>query len=254
MNSISFSEKESSRFGINIYRGEIDYIDTLELKNLINIYKVDILILRIPVSSESSSYQLNSMGFNCIHADSLVTHSVDLQERNIPAISKELRFDLITKENCHFLKEMIPVIFKDYRNHYSANPVLEKKKITEGYIEWANTHINNAANCISWYVIKNNNIVGFANCSFDNTTKKSQIVLNGTMPGFKGQKIYTYLVRHMQNHFRSLGFKSMSISSQLQNYPVQRVWAREGFLMEIAHDTYHINTFLSNPQANTIKH
>lgn len=253
MNPIPFSASESNRFNLNIFRGQIDVIDIAALKNLIATNKVDILILRIPSKTEASHYKLNSIGYNCIHADSLVTYTVALQDHIIPEISKEIRFEVITKENHDMLGKMIPVIFKDYQNHYFSNPVLEKKKITEGYLEWAHSHTNNTLNNISWYILKNNTIAGFANCTFNVDKKECQIVLNGVMPGYEGQKIYTYLVRNMQLHFRSAGFTKMSISSQLQNYPVQKVWVREGFFLTESHETYHINSFLSNPSANRVQ-
>ena len=68
------------------------------------------------------------------------------------------------------------------------------------------------------------------------------------MPGYEGQRIYTNLVRNMQRHFKGLVFKKILIASQLQNYPVQKVWAREGFFLIDSHETYHINAFLSHPE------
>jgi ribosomal protein S18 acetylase RimI-like enzyme len=250
MNVIPFSPIESNRFNLNIYRGQLDAIDVAALQNLITTNKADILIIRLPTKSKPSHYKLGALGFNCIHADSLVTYAVHLPSHTIPIETvSDLTFELITSHNYSALKQMIPVIFAGYQNHYSSNPFLEKKKITEGYLEWALSHTNNASNKISWYVIKHGTIAGFANCSFNTAKREAQIVLNGILPEFAGQKLYTYLVRHVETHFKSAGYERLIISTQLQNYSVQKVWIREGFYLIDSHETYHINSFLSNPLA-----
>lgn len=247
MNTISFSQIESRRFNLNIYRGKIDEINVDEIRNLITANRVDVLIVRLPSISKPLHYKLTTIGFNCLHADSLVYYSVDLSNHTIPDFTNDLEFEQITAGNCFQLKKMVPVIFNNYKNHYFSNPYLNREKITEGYLEWALAYSTESKNKISWYAKKNGVIAGFATCSFREEKKECEVVLNGVMPDFSGQGIYSDLVRYMQSYFINLGFNRMLISTQLQNYSVQKTWVREGFFLFDSYETYHINSFLDHP-------
>ena len=60
-----------------------------------------------------------------------------------------------------------------------------------------------------------------------------------------GGGIYGDLIRHTQADFASRGFSTMLVSTQVNNFAVQKVWAREGFHLFEAWDTYHVNALLS---------
>ncbi len=247
MKPIDFSPLESNRFNLNIYRGQIDEFNVEELKSIIFSNQIDILMVRMHSSSKPAHYELTTLGFNCLHADSLVYYSANLTSHAISAIKNDLTFEIITEANSGPMKEMIPEIFKDYQNHYFSNPFLDKEKITAGYLEFALSHTRLTNNKISWYVKKNDIIAGFATCSFSKETKECVGVLYGIMPGFSGQKIYSDMMRFTQSYFSNLGLKRMIVSTQLQNYAVQRNWVREGFSLVDSYETYHINAFLQHP-------
>jgi len=39
----------------------------------------------------------------------------------------------------------------------------------------------------------------------------------------------------------------MTVTTQIQNYAVQKIWVKEGFSLCNSFDTYHINSFLNQP-------
>ena len=57
--------------------------------------------------------------------------------------------------------------------------------------------------------------------------------------------IYSDVVRFTQNYFKAIGMKKMWVSTQLQNYSVQKSWIEEGFYLKKSFETYHINTLLA---------
>lgn len=244
MENIKFSEKESSRFNLNVHRGNLNELNVSELKKYIISNNVDILILRLPSFTISTHAKLNSLGFDIIHADSLVYYKANLETIKINFLKNNLNFIQIDNTNINILDDIIPIIFDNYQNHYFSNPFINKKKILEGYIEWAKSYSNNEKG-ISWLVYYENEVAGFATCSLNEQEKKCEGILLGVMPNFSGRGIYTDIIRFTQKFFKEKGYTKMLISTQLQNITVQKVWIREGFIIDYSYETYHINAFLN---------
>ncbi|MGQ9847943.1 MAG: GNAT family N-acetyltransferase, partial [Bacteroidales bacterium] len=112
--------------------------------------------------------------------------------------------------------------------------------------EWAKNYSGKEEGKISWLIYSENNIAGFVTCSFNEQNKECEVILNGVMPNFSGRGIYSDIVRFIQKYFKDKGYKKMLISTQLQNIAVQKVWIREGFVIDRSYETYHINAFLNH--------
>lgn len=245
METIFYSKAESLRFGANIYRGKPHEVKPNLLKKEIIKSSTDVLILRLPSSTKNTHSSLLKMGFPVIHADSLVYYFVGLKSLQINNFRNELQFELIDSQNIDVLKSIIPVIFNSYQNHYFSNPFFMSSKINDGYVEWASSYNEPQEGKISWLVKKNGNIAGFATCSFDIDSDECEGVLYGVMPEFSGQGIYSDIIRFTQDYFKKQGISKMWVSTQLQNYAVQKVWLREGFFLKKSFETYHINSMLN---------
>lgn len=88
-------------------------------------------------------------------------------------------------------------------------------------------------------------MVAFACCAEDYKTQTCEGVLYGVHPDHSGGGLYGDLIRYTQAKFRDRGYVLMKVSTQIWNLAVQKVWAREGFVLSQAYDTYHINAMLS---------
>lgn len=240
---IGFSEIESNRFGLNIYRGKSNGFDLSEVMCCIREELCDIIIMRYPTKTLYEHYQLlNLPHCKVIHSDSLVYYVSFLDAIQVKSLKNEVDFEMVNSDNVQELRSIIPLIFENYQNHYYANPVLEKKKITEGYVEWAQSYVNTEEGKIGWIVKEKftRRIMAFATCSFNELDKTCEGVLYGVMPGFSGRGIYSDLIRYTQNYFKDKGYLKMYVSTQLQNYTVQNVWNRSGFVLNDSWETYHI--------------
>jgi GNAT superfamily N-acetyltransferase len=237
---------------MNIFRGNDGISDVPKLREEIVQNKCDVLILRLPSKTKASHSLLHQLGFQIIHADSLVYYSVNFNRMIIKPLRNELKFEIIDETNSNFLDKMIPTIFNDYQNHYYSNPIFSSKDINEGYLEWAKS-FQSYEGRISW-IVKNteNHGVAFATCSFDLFNKTCEGVLFGVMPNYAGIGIYSDLIRYTRNYFYNLGIKKMIVSTQLQNYSVQKSWISEGFQLKTSYETYHINSLLSLNKNDTI--
>lgn len=240
----SYSDVESKRFQMNVHRYRGSELNHGELKKYILENDVDLLILRLPVEEKEAVQKLSKLGFPIIHADNLVYYSVELQKTEISPLKNDLNFVEVTPENMQVLQDMIPLIFKGYKNHYSSNPYLDRKKISEGYIEWACSYMYNMKDKIAWLVKKGEQHIGFATCAFDYEKSECEGVLYGVHPDFSGGGVYSDIIRYTQRYFKEKNFSKMIVSTQIQNLAVQKVWARENFRIAYAFDTYHINSFL----------
>jgi hypothetical protein len=252
-NSIEFSPVESSRFKYKIYRGNITNINEGLITGIINNQQPDILILRLPVDFKREHYKLNNLGYPVLHCDTIVYYFCTLSSQKILPLRNNLKFNLVTKQTQHLVDKLTDEIFMDYQSHYFSNPALNKNDIVRGYREWAQSFIHdNDDNKFSWYVTLNEEVVAFAMGSSLKDNSTCEGVFSGVKKEFAGKGIYTDIVRFLQNYFTNEGMKIMKVSTQIQNYSVQKTWINEGFRLKQAFDTYHINCFLSNKEIRSI--
>ena len=240
--SISYSEVESKRFGLRVYRGQYESFETLDVEKIVKENDFDIIIVRYPTSTIYEHYKLVDFE-NCktIHADSLVYYSALLQEIEIKPKCNDLQFDVVTRET-EGLDDVIETVFLGYKNHYFANPCIEKSVIVEGYIEWAKSFAENQDNGVTWLIKDGKSMknVAFQACYFDEKSSICDLKLGGVLPGFAKRGIYADLLRYSQTYFRNRGIRTMITSTQLQNVEVRRVWERHGFTFDKSYETYHI--------------
>jgi GNAT superfamily N-acetyltransferase len=121
--------------------------------------------------------------------------------------------------------------------------------LVEGYTEWVSSFIS-AENKIVWFVVNEEKIIGFAACSFNEDQKSCEGVLYGVKKEYAGKGIYSDIIRYTQKYFKDRGYVHMWVSTQLQNYSVQKAWIKEGFSLRKSFETYHINSLLQHPEIN----
>ncbi len=243
---LKFSAPESKRFGFKIYRGNLLDIDINNIRKIIADGKADILILRLPAETKNEHYKLLETGFPVFHCDTLVYYFCSLNAIQVQALRNSLSFDIVTPATADMLDGLVENIFADYKNHYFSNPVFKRELIIHGYQEWAGTFLHEVDNSkFLWLVKLQNEVIGFAMCSINNENT-CEGVLYGVKSEFSGRGVYSDIIRFTQKYFKDMGMKKMIVSTQIQNYSVQKVWVKEGFNLKNAFDTYHINCFLTN--------
>lgn len=239
---ISFSEIESNRFGLKIYRGKFDNFETTELCNLVERNDFDIIIVRFPTNTICEHYRLLLLpGCQVIHADSLLYYKAKLQEINIHPLRNSLVFEEV-RDNIDELERVVHSIFIGYQNHYFSNPYLQREKIIEGYFDWAKSYSGISNGKVAWFAKDSNSgvIKAFITCAYDFDEGLSDLILGGVLPQYAGEGIYTDLVRYAQSYFKEMGLNILQTSTQLQNYKVQKTWNKEGFVIDNTWETYHI--------------
>ena len=116
--------------------------------------------------------------------------------------------------------------------------MLDRAKITEGYIEWAINYISSEGK-VNFIISESGIPCGFITCSYNND--EAEIILNGVLPQYSGKGYYTDMVRYVKQYFHTLNIPSLKVSTQIQNFTVQNVWSKEGLLLNKAYITIHLN-------------
>lgn len=237
---MKYSEVESKRFGLRVFRdGILSVFSPDEIVKAFYENKAQIYIFRLPVEWQNLLFELQKLGLEMIVADTLVYYTADLNKIQVPALRNELDFEVCTPDHYPLLDSMVATIFKDYLNHYHANPYLDKQNILAGYQEWAREYVKpSGAEKTTFLIRKQGNWIGFATCGFGK--EYSEGVLYGVMPEAQGGGIYGDIIRYTQKISQEKGFSKMKVSTQVHNYAVQKVWTRENFWLSQAYLTVHL--------------
>ncbi len=239
---IKFSYVESKRFGMNILRGLVNEVNPGKIRSQLIENQADITFLRIPSSVEGQNKLLSQIGFDFIHAGTLIKYSIDLVDyKSGNPADNQIQIRKANYKDAEILTTLVHDIFKDYRNHYLANRFLVEKYNNEGYSEWALSFLKDINKDV--FIVSIQSIdVAFATVNPGPETVN--IALNGVLPEYSGRGVYTYLLRFILDYYKRENKVSLDISTQIENLAVQRVWNTVGLKEEGIFNTYHINSFL----------
>ncbi|MBN1203335.1 MAG: GNAT family N-acetyltransferase [Myxococcaceae bacterium] len=237
--------QESQRFGLRIFRGSVEELDERLLLSELLRHEVDVAIVRLLRDGHGQLHRLQALGLPYIVADTLVYYSCDLTQHEPGGQKNEdVAFIECGPAHAEVVDRLVETSFADYKNHYSMNPLLDPRGLVAGYQEWARGFITGAdPHRRAWVVRAGEEPIAFATCSFEGDT--SEVVLNGVHPAHAGRGIYGDLLRFIQRVSKQQGLTRMRISTQVSNFAVQKVWARNGFSLTDAYLTVHINALLS---------
>ncbi|OYD17465.1 hypothetical protein CH330_00040 [candidate division WOR-3 bacterium JGI_Cruoil_03_51_56] len=242
---MKYSDIETKRFGFRIYRGVVNDVNEKAILSAILENGVDIAILRVPSQRQFQIPRLERIGFPYLVADTLVRYRVDLAKYEPKSLrNRNLDFVQCLPEHAAPLGILVKSIFANYTNHYFSNPLLDRKDILAAFEDWALRYIgSDNEGRICWLVKQGDEYVAFATCAFDENLCEG--VLYGVKSSASGRGIYGDLIKFTQRYFKNKGYSAMSVSTQVQNLAVQRVWSREGFKLSNSFATVHINSLLS---------
>jgi acyl dehydratase len=242
------SEEESRRFGLRVFRGRPSGLEIKELGAELWENQVDVAFLRLPSDRMDEFPLLDQLPFPWLVADTLVYYRCALEEvEPKPLRNLDLEFIPCTREHQDILDELVAEIFSAYRNHYTSNPFLPTTGLLTGYQEWVSSFLETPERLV-WLALLEDQPVAFATCSFDHQDSSCEGVLFGVRPNASGRGVYGDLIRYSQAHFKKHGFREMRVSTQVQNFAVQRVWSRESYSLRESLNTIHINCFLDHSE------
>ena len=244
---LDFSPRESARFGLRIYRGATTAVDVGALLDEIERDRVDVAIVRVPAESVGLAAALARVGLPAIAADTLMHYSVDLRDRSFARPTVGLL--RIGQGERDLLESTVRAVFEGYASHYHANPLFDPARILDGYVEWALRHVASGGGQAAYGVESENRIVGFSCLRIGPDVTEAAGVLNGILPAQRRRGFYRAMLQATLAHVAAQGATRFRIATHAHNVAVQRTWISEGFMLERAESTVHVNALRSHGRA-----
>lgn len=235
---VALSSIDEERFGIRTARASCVTVDKVEaVLDFCHIEHVQLLIARCPVADLPTAQALEAEGAQLM--DTLVYYTRHLTKTPVPSDTNDVVIRLAHPSDENQVREVARESFKGYFGHYHADPRLDRVKCDEAYMSWA------TRSCLSKNVADevliadiDGQVAGFATLRLNNADE-AEGVLFGVAPFAQGRGIYKSFMIGGMNWCLSQSALHMTVSTQITNLAVQRVWTRLGFEMSRAYYTFH---------------
>ncbi|MEZ5440764.1 MAG: GNAT family N-acetyltransferase [Lysobacterales bacterium] len=236
-----YSPLESERYGIEVYRCELTGPIDFRLRREIADAKFALLILRVPAGEAANVQKLLEDVYAVYHADTLVHYVRRLGVHNGPTRTEASKIRLLDASASGELHALALQIFSSYRSHHSACSSLSHTAITEGYADWSVRLLTNRCARVLG-AFENGRMIGFIGWTQKEKSTSAAIELNGVAPANRNRGVYNLLLSSCLSSLDRDSINAVSISTQVWNVSVQRVWQKQGFLLSRAQDTLHVGS------------
>jgi GNAT superfamily N-acetyltransferase len=237
---LDFEAREQARFGYRMARLALDYTcgpaDAETITEMCRSSGVEMLTLRVPTDKVALVQALEALEYRIM--DCLVYYECST-ECLPPMQPSTLVIREATVADARAIAETARLCFSDYSSHYRADPRLDRVKVSEAYIDWAERCCTDreSASCV-FIPIVGEAVAGFIALR-QNSETEGEGVLNAVHPRFAGAGIYGRLISRAKQWCHDNGMKRMVISTQLENLKVQRTWTNRGFYLCKSYYTLH---------------
>jgi GNAT superfamily N-acetyltransferase len=237
---LRFEERERARFGYRMARLTLDSAcepaDAERILEMCRSSSVEMLTLRVPTDKIALVQALEALEFRSM--DCLVYY--ECPTGDVCAVEPStIEIREATAADASALAEVARLCFSAYFSHYHADVRLDRVKVSEAYIDWAQRSCTDpgVASCV-YLPIVDKTIAGFVTLR-QNSPSEGEGVLNAVHPSFAGIGIYGQLIARSKRWCRDNGMKRMIISTQINNLKVQRAWTNRGFHLYKSFYTFH---------------
>lgn len=230
------SPLDTMRFGVVCARGHVQTVEDIDLCHKFFISNnVELAILRTPVSDFAVIHSLEDDGYRLM--DCLVYYSLELRREQLIEPSIEIR--PADGGDSEEIGRIAAAAFRDYYSHYHNDAKLDRSKVNDGIKDWAMRSLFDPSLSTAVLLpIVDGRIVGFATMR-QNDQNVGEGVLFAVAPEAQGKGVYTDLIAAGAQWCRNLELSEMIVSTQINNYAVQRAWARHGFRHNRSLFTFH---------------
>ncbi len=236
--AIDVSALESARFGIVAARVSDSSASPEVIDAAAEAQGVQLLSCRIDVGDLARVHALEAAGYRLM--DTLVYYGRSLA--GIPRIlplPAGVACRAATGKDAAAVGEVARSAFSGYMGHYHSDPRLDDAAADAAYVEWAETSTARAsADGQVLLAMRDGHVAGFLTMR-RNSTEEAEIVLNAVHADHQGQGLYSILVAAALDAVRGSGAARMIVSTQINNYAVQRIWSQFGFVHERSVYTFH---------------
>lgn len=246
---LALADAESRRFGLCVARGRATAADAAALVDEMLALAVDVAIVRVDATDDAAAQAFAAHGLSPLHADGLVTWGIDLAPDALaPAAVAVGTLRDARSDDAAAIERLVATVFRDYPNHYRANPWFDPAGALAGYAEWALAHIGRADRTC-WVHEVEGRVVGLACAALDAASGVASGNLHGVDPAHARRGIYRAMIRATLAHYAAQGARSFSIATQVGNLAVQRAWAGLGLSPRRCEQTFHLSLLFGHALA-----
>ena len=226
---------DEARFGIKSARSTATTVDDLKIiENFCSTEQVIFNVLRTDTRNISLIQGIENCGYRLM--DTLVFYRVNLPLPILSNDDKGVTFRIANHRDTESILKVAAEAFTGYFGHYHADPRLEKSKCDEGYVDWARKCLTDKSAAEAVLIVEYyGELAGFVTLKLVGESD-SEIVVGGISRKFQGRGYYRRLLEESCRWFANQNRETTTVSTQIINMPVQRVWQKLGF--EIHHSVY----------------
>ena len=237
---INVSKLDTNRFNLKVAK-VTDFVltDLEEINSFCSNNSVKLLIARVSTNDISITQALESDRFQLM--DTLVYYKYDFVKKSMPQIEVPFRVENISGnyDLASTIAEISQEAFHGYFGHYHADPRLSNSDSDDIYVDWAyRSCIDQNVSDAVLAAFFEDTIAGFVTLKI-RTENLGELVLSGVSPKLQKQGLYQSLIYSGMQWFYQKSITQTILSTQVNNIPVQKVWARLGFEMNHSFYTLH---------------
>lgn len=236
--TIALSELDKARFGHRTAKAL--NVTTERLPGVMAFcreHRVELLIARCSAVDIRAAQAMERAGFQLM--DTLVYYARSLTGPP-PASTGQISVRLARAGDEDAVAAVAAEAFHDYGiGHYHADPRLDRRACDAVYVSWARALCHARGESSEMLVAEDGAaMIGFLGLRL-NDPMEGEGVLNGVVRAAQGRGVYGSLLTEGLEWCGRRGAQRFVISTQLNNWRVQRVWARLGLALTEACYTFH---------------
>jgi ribosomal protein S18 acetylase RimI-like enzyme len=235
---IELNALESERFGVVAAHVSDPAASVAAINAAAAALDVQMLTVRITCADHARIHAAEADGFRLM--DSIVYYERSLAEPPPrPALSGDIAVRRARPDDAAAVGEVARAAFANYIGHFHADPRLDSAAADAAYVDWAkNSVLRQSERVPALVALCDGRLAGFLTLR-RNRDAEYEIVLNAVHPDLQRRGLYERLLADALVTAHEAGAARIIVSTQLNNFPVQRAWAKTGFRLARALHTFH---------------
>lgn len=235
---VEHSALEEGRYGVRAARAFID--DVADVTQLVDFCRRDetrLVVVRCPAGSLAVAQALEAGGARLM--DTLVFFERRVERDRLPSRNSAFGVRRATRADADAVGVVAREAFANFVGHYHADPLLDRAKSDEAYVEWAERSVTTSGVSGEVFVAEDDEgVVGFCTTRM-NSPSECEGVLFGVLPRGQGRGIARELMIEVMLWGAAAGATRVVVPTQITNIASQKVWLRLSFEPSRAVYTFH---------------
>jgi GNAT superfamily N-acetyltransferase len=236
--SIGISETDTDRFGLVYVRAtNVAKSNIADALAYCRRHGAGVCIARCDAGDFAAMEALEDEGFRL--KDTLLYYEATLTQAPIPEPRLAIPIRAATAGEGDAVGALARAAFADYFSHYHADLGFDRAKVDDAFVDWARRSCQDQSVADRVFVADDGDALGgFATLRF-NDGAEGEGILFGVHPSYQGKGIYRDFMITGMRWCLEHGRTRMIVSTQINNYTVQRAWVRLGFVHYRSFYTLH---------------